>query len=264
MKIWGNCIVKNEENFIWFAINSVINHLDKLIIWDTGSGDSTVRIIEEVKKTYPGKIEFKEVGEVTGTSYTKIRQEMLEKSDCDWLLILDGDEIWFEDSIKKLFAEAKQNPDNAEAFVVPFYNTVGDIYHYQDESTGEYNLLGKTGHQSIKLINRKIPGLNWNLPFPHEGLFNGQNKLIQDACKLKFVNAPFLHTSLLERSNLKKARKKKLELGLAFPKDFSYPEAFEKPFPPFITSPFKKMSGSDLMLAKLLTPLKKIKRQLKK
>ena len=102
MKVWVNCIVYNEENFIWFAINSIIDFVDKIIVWDTGSQDLTVKIIEEIKKKYPEKIEFKEVGKVSGNSYTKIRQQMLEISKCDWVLILDGDEIWFEDSIKKV------------------------------------------------------------------------------------------------------------------------------------------------------------------
>lgn len=259
MKIWGNCIINNEENFVWFAVSSVIEYLDKILIWDTGSSDKTVKIIEELKKKYPDKIRFKEVGPVSAAAYTKIRQQMLNQSDCDWLFILDGDEIWFEDSIKKLIEEIKNN-SQIQALVVPFYNAVGDIYHYQEESAGRYQLLGKKGHLTIKAISRQIPGLHWNLPYPHEGLFNKNNQSVQNAGSLKFTNAPFLHTSLLERSDFKKTKKTKLEIGKKFPEDFSFPEVFSKPYPQFINSPFKKMSGSDLILAGILTPLKKIKR----
>jgi glycosyltransferase involved in cell wall biosynthesis len=264
MKIWGNCIVNNEENFVWFSINSVIGHLDKILVWDTGSLDNTPKIIEEIQKKFPGKIEFKKVGKVSGLDYTKIRQKMLEESNCDWILILDGDEVWFGESIKRLIGEIKSNKDQLEALVVPFYNTVGDIYHYQEELAGKYHLLGRIGHQTLKAISRKIPGLHWDLPYPHEGLFNSNNKLIQDECRLKFIDTPFLHTSLLERSAFKKINKRKLELGLKFPGNFSYPEVFYKEYPDFIKSPFKKLSGSDLILANVLTPLKKIKRRLKK
>lgn len=264
MKIWANCIVKNEENFVWFAINSVINYLDKIIIYDTGSKDNTVRIIEDIKANFPEKIEFKKVGEVSGFAYTKVRQAMLDQSKCDWLLILDGDEVWFEDSIKKLITEIKDNQEKNEAFIVPFYNAVGDIYHHQEESTGHYNLLGVKGHRTIKAIKRDILGLHWDLPYPHEGLFTQNKKLIQDDCNLKYINTPFLHTSLLERSSIKKIKKTKLEIGQKFPENFVYPEVLSKPHPEYINSPFKKLSGSDLILANILTPIKRIKRKIKK
>ena len=48
--IWANTIVHNEENFIWFAIMSVIDWVDKMLVWDTGSTDKTVEIIEEIIK----------------------------------------------------------------------------------------------------------------------------------------------------------------------------------------------------------------------
>ncbi len=264
MKIWANCIVNNEENFVWFAVMSIIDYVDKVIIYDTGSTDSTVNIIKEIKKKYPEKIEFKEIGRVIELSYTKMRQKMLDESDGDWIIILDGDEIWFEDSVKTLISEINSNKNDFEGFIVPFYNAVGDIFHYQQESAGKYHLLGRTGHLTIKVISKKIPQLHWDLPYPHEGLFNNNGRLIQDACRLKFINAPFLHASLLERSSSKKIRKEKLEIGLKFPDDFCYPEVFSRPYPEIINSPFKKLSGSDLILANVLTPFKKITRKFRK
>ena len=52
MKIWANTLVRNEERYIWFAAMSVIEHVDKILIWDTGSDDATVMIIKEIKKLY--------------------------------------------------------------------------------------------------------------------------------------------------------------------------------------------------------------------
>ena len=49
MKIWVNTIVHNEENFIWFAVMSVIDYVDKVLIYDTGSTDKTVEIIKEIQ-----------------------------------------------------------------------------------------------------------------------------------------------------------------------------------------------------------------------
>ena len=48
-KIWAHTLVKNEERFIWFSVMSVIVNVDKVLIWDTGSTDDTVKIIQKIK-----------------------------------------------------------------------------------------------------------------------------------------------------------------------------------------------------------------------
>ena len=54
-------IVKNEDQWIWYAIASVIDYASKLIIFDTGSRDKTVEIIKSFKSS---KIIFKQKGDV--------------------------------------------------------------------------------------------------------------------------------------------------------------------------------------------------------
>ena len=76
MTIWVNTVINNEENFIWFAVSSVIDFVDKVLIYDSGSTDNTVKIISELKKKYGSKISFKEVGEVAKEEFPKLRQQM--------------------------------------------------------------------------------------------------------------------------------------------------------------------------------------------
>jgi len=47
-KIVVHCLVKNEENFIWYAINSVLPFVDKIMIWDNDSTDKTIEIIKSI------------------------------------------------------------------------------------------------------------------------------------------------------------------------------------------------------------------------
>lgn len=256
MTIWANTIVNNEENFLWFAVMSVLDYVDKILVWDTGSADKTIEVIKAINSN---KIEFKEVGKVDSTEFTKMRQNMLDQSKCDWVLILDGDEIWWEESIKKIVS--KINDNKVEGIVVPMKVAVGDIYHFQDEKAGKYKILGKTGHLSLKAFSKNIPGLHVDWPYGREGFFDGDNRLIQEREKIVFIDAPFLHVTHLKRSSKKREYNKyKIELGDLVPEGFKFPEVLYKKYPGIITSPWIKISGTELLKAKLLTPLRKIKR----
>lgn len=262
MKIWANCIVHNEENFIWFAIMSVIDYVDKVLVWDSGSKDKTAEIIKEIIKLKRGKIDFKEVGPVDKYEFTKMRQAMLEASTCDWLLILDGDEVWWEDSIKKVTREIDRRGTEIDGIVVPMVVPVGDIYHLQEEAAGQYRLLGRKGHLSLRAINKKIPGLHVEWPYGRESYLDGEDRPVQERAKLIFLEAPYLHATHLRRSGSKRTSDKfKFELG-SRKKNFKLPEVLYKNYPKIIPSPWSKSSGAELILATLMTPFRKIKRRL--
>lgn len=262
MTIWANTIVNNEENFIWFAIMSVIDHVDKILIWDTGSTDKTTDIIREIREVQGNKIEFREVGHIDKYQFPKMRQKMLAESNCDWILVLDGDEIWWEDSIKQLAKEINSRGKGIEGIVVPMVVPVGDIYHLQEEAAGKYFIQGRKGHLSLKAINTKIPGLHVNWPYGRESFFDKDTKLIQEREKIVFLQAPFLHVTHLKRSNAKrKFNKFKYELGERVAQEFKFPEVLYKDYPSFIHSPWLKISGLELVKARLMTPLRKLKRK---
>ncbi|MBU0569765.1 glycosyltransferase, partial [Patescibacteria group bacterium] len=101
-KIWANILVQNEERYVWYAIMSVVNHVDKVLVWDTGSTDRTVEIIKEIKKRNPKKIDFKQVVQKDIVHYTELRQQMLEATKANWIILVDGDEIWWDESMKLL------------------------------------------------------------------------------------------------------------------------------------------------------------------
>lgn len=262
MTIWVNTIVQNEENFLWFAVMSVAKFVDKILIWDSGSTDRTVEVIKKLQSRLGSKLKFKEVGKVDPIQFTSMRQKMLEESRADWIIILDGDEIWWEDSIKKLVSEIKRKGFEIEGIVVPMVVPVGDIYHLQEESAGEYKILGKRGHLSLKAFGKNIPGLHADWPYGKEGFFDGNGKLIQERENIIFLDAPFLHVTHLKRSTKKREFDKfKYELGNKVKKGFKFPEVLKEEYPQFISSPWIKLKGIELLKAQLLTPLRKIKRK---
>jgi glycosyltransferase involved in cell wall biosynthesis len=263
MKIWANTIVNNEENFVWFSIMSIIDFVDKIIVYDTGSTDKTVEIIKQIQKTKKDKIIFKEVGHTSERDFPKLRQQMLIESSCDWILVLDGDEIWWKKSIKEIINILQNKGTNISGIVVPMKVSVGDIYHMQDEDAGKYEILGRKGHLSLRVISTKIAGLHVNLPYGKEGYFDSDNRLIQERGDIIFLNAPYLHTTHLKRSTNKRLTNKfKYELGKTLPQNFNFPESLYLTPPKIVPSPWNRISGLDLAKAKLVTPIRKIKRKI--
>ncbi len=272
MKIWAHTLVKNEARRLWYSVSSVINHVDKLLLWDAGSTDGSIEIEKELAKKYPDKIIFKSRLQKTAEEFTGVRQEMLDETESDWFLMLDADEIWFEDSIKKVIGTIKNEGESIESVVVQTINLVGDIFHFQEEAAGRYKFGDKVGHYNLRAIKRNIPGLHSKGAHGVWGWADGDGKMIQDrdSDKLKFVDVPYLHATFLprggERSNdlevIKRAKKLKYEIGKPFPLDYYYPEVFFENKPDFISSPWEAMSGYFETRAFFETPLRKIKRRL--
>ena len=266
--IWAHTLVKNEERYLWFSVASVINYVDKVLIWDTGSTDKTVEIITQLQKKYSQKIEFKEIGIVDRNGLSNARQKMLEESDCDWILILDGDEVWWEDSIKKLIATILYKGDRLDSIVNSYVSMVGDIYHKRGVATGRYRIGNLTGHFNIRAINRKVPGLHVEKPYGKEGYFNGQSVALQDESpeKREFINAPYMHFSHLRRSNrvnvIDRLKKYKHEIGEPLPLDYYYPEVFFRPRPLLVSDIWRPMSFSFKLHSYLETPFRMIKRNI--
>lgn len=269
--IWAHTLVKNEERYLWFAVMSVVDFVDKVLLWDTGSTDKTPEIIKKLQEARPGKIEFKEVGEVDIEKFTKVRQAMLDETASDWFLVVDGDEVWWEKSIKAVIDLICKEGDSLETVVLPYYNIVGDIYHYQDRSAGNYRIDDKAGHVNIRAMKRSIPGLHLEKPHGQQGFYDKDGVLIQDRNQVarKFLDCPYLHFTNMQRSHSrvsdalvpKRARKLKYEIGIRFLKDFRFPEVFYRQWPKVVQSPWGKMPMVYRARAILETPFRKLKRK---
>ncbi len=77
-------IVKNEEEFLPQCLESVKNHVDEMIVVDTGSTDRTVEIAE----SYGARV-YHHPWE---NNFGKHRNQSIHYATGDWLLILDADE----------------------------------------------------------------------------------------------------------------------------------------------------------------------------
>jgi len=197
MKITTHTIVKNEQRFIKPAILSVIDQVDTMLVWDTGSTDKTVSIIQSIKSP---KIQFRQMGPVNRQQLVNLRNEQIKLTTTPWFMLLDGDEIWPEPNIIQLIKAIKTAKPTTIALVNRTRNCLGDIYHYQPESKGQYHIGPWQGHLNIRAI-KKIPGLKAEDQYPLETYTHQGIPLQEQPDKLALVDTWYLHLTHLQRSD---------------------------------------------------------------
>ncbi|OGM02407.1 hypothetical protein A2115_03010 [Candidatus Woesebacteria bacterium GWA1_41_8] len=267
MKIWAHTIVKNEERFIWYAISSVVEFVDKILIWDTGSSDLTPEIIREAQKYFGNKIEYSQKGKASPEQIPRLRGEMLKGTSADWVINLDGDEVWWDDSILKLTRLINGKKAKVESVVVGTVNPVGDIFHFLPQDAGGYEISGRKGHLNLRAFSTRITGLHVSGIYPKEAYCDASDSPLQEKNPY-FLDVSYLHLTHLKRSfsNLDvvgRIGKFKYELGESFPFDYFFPEAFFRHRPSMVASAWEAMTFEYFIKALLITPLKRFRRSLK-
>ncbi len=195
----AHCLVKNEENFIFYAVTSVINFVDKIIIFDTGSTDKTIDIISSLIKQYPNKIIFEEKGICDKATHTLLRQEMIEKTQTDWFMILDGDEVWTTRGMEEVFSVIKNKP-MAECLIAPFYLLAGDVFH-RHYKKGAIEMLGKKDFFYPRVF-KMIKGIHWHGDYDQDMVYNQENKIFFNEHNTVILKNKFWHATHLTRSSV--------------------------------------------------------------
>jgi glycosyltransferase involved in cell wall biosynthesis len=189
-------IVKNEERWIKYAILSVIDYLDRFLIWDTGSTDKTVSIIKSINSS---KIDFKQAGPVDRRQLVRLRNQQIGITTSPWFMLVDGDEVWPRRNLLQLIKAMKSARPSTIALVNRTRNCIGDIYHYLPESKGRYQIGPWQGHLNIRAI-RNIKSLKVIGEYPLESYTFNNQPLQNLVNRLEFVDTWYLHLTHLPRS----------------------------------------------------------------
>ena len=99
-KLEAFMIIKNEEEMLANALDS-IRGVDKITICDTGSSDGTFDIYEKHKVNWFKYSKFN-TEQYSFKSFSEARNECKQKCTGDWLLYIDGDEVYEPGAVKKL------------------------------------------------------------------------------------------------------------------------------------------------------------------
>ncbi len=121
MKISACLIVKNEEKYLDRCLKSIYNHVDEIIITDTGSADRTV----EIAKKYTDKIYFFEWID----DFASARNFCQSHAYWDYILRIDADEYFYEKDISRLLEEVNFSND---------IDTFDIIMNYREENNKHY------------------------------------------------------------------------------------------------------------------------------
>ena len=255
-------MIRNEDRFIWYSVNSILPFVSKCLITDTGSTDKTIEILSSIKSP---KIVLTRKNKVTPSLLTDYRMEQIKDVKKGWVWLVDGDEVYSQNTATRVNDLMNNEFDG---IIVHRYDLIGDIYHYQNESVGSYNQFGKIGHYVLRALNKdKLPRLEVLGDYPNEYFAErGINVKVGNSRKFAFVKERLFHAMYLQRSsmgsNLKDVvnrQKYKIELGNKIDR-LQLPEVFFKTRPLIVPDVTGKRSLPYFILAQLLTPLKKLKR----
>ncbi len=267
--ITAQMVVKNEDGFVWYSITSILPYVNKLLITDTGSTDETLQIITSFRSE---KIEIDRIKSNKKIDIGSIRQQQLSESQTDWIWIIDGDEIYPGSLCQEIIRIIQSKGSYLEGIVVRRFDLLGDIYHYQSDEAGIYDLFGRKGHFALRLMNKKnVQGLHVEGNYPYEGYYDkkGRELINHNPEKFVFTDGKLWHTMYLQRSSLGKKlantlhrNKYKIETGLHIPDSSLLPEVFLKFNPGSAKNIRQKRDIVYEMTAKIITPFKKIKRKI--
>ena len=251
--VTGHMVVKNEARWIWFSILSVINFVDRMIIFYTGSTDGTVEIIREIMRDerYARKIIFEEKKGIHKDNFYLIRQEQIERTNTDYFFVVDGDEIWYKDALDEV--ETILTRDTVpDLIAVRFINCAGDMYHYRNFDREKYCINGITGSVTIRFYSMHIEGIKCSGQYGIEGYVDGKNLSVQNGqWRIENIVGQYLHMSMLQRSGkimgdlsigyrLKKFHR---DWDQMFSVDFKYPEVFYSARPEIVFNPWLHKVG---------------------
>ena len=197
MKITTHTLVKNEEYWIKPALLSVMDQVETMLVWDTGSTDKTVAIIKSINSS---KIIFEQKGRVNRKQLVNLRNQQIKATRTPWIILLDGDEIWPENNLIQLIKAIQSAKPEIIALVNRTRNCVRDIYHYLPDDTGKYQIGKWRGSIIIRAI-RNLPGLTVVGEYPNEAYIYQGKKLQDQPERLEFVDTWYLHTTHLKRSS---------------------------------------------------------------
>ena len=125
-------MIKNEEDTIISSLISIQNYIQSLIIYDTGSTDSTIKVITDFCEENNIVLKLKEEEFINfGESRNRALQFAESFGNIDYLLLMDANDILDDgEPLLRLCADKKNSNETGFYLVQEWYNNNNiDTYH---------------------------------------------------------------------------------------------------------------------------------------
>lgn len=178
-------IAKNEEENIGRALESVKDIVDEMIVVDTGSTDSTVKIAE----SYGAKVYYYE----WNNNFSDAKNFALEKAAGDWILLMDADDELVREDKQKLL-DLLKNADY-DVYFMDTLSFVGD----------------RPGNDIVMNINVRLIRNGKGIKFSgaiHEQIGPGSGGTVEDL-KMRSERIRFNHYGYLNKNVVDKNKRRR-------------------------------------------------------
>lgn len=101
LKLSAYMVVKDQISFFDDSVKSFIDHVDELHIVDTGSTDGTWECAQKWQQLIPSKVRIHKF-EMVGYDLSEARNYAKSLCTGDWILVVDGDEVWTDEELIKV------------------------------------------------------------------------------------------------------------------------------------------------------------------
>ena len=172
-----HCRVRNEEAFVREMILSILPLAEQVLVCDTGSTDST---LEKIKSIGSGKIEMMNRPPSDPRGIMEYRNEMIERTETEWFMLVDGDEVYPDEAALKIHERIKTVPEKIARILVHRFHfvagynfisgkdTIGRIYRTREIRWRLYDDRdNRVGHETPYLIEepaKSVEGKTMKLP----------------------------------------------------------------------------------------------------
>ncbi len=192
-------IVKNEARCLARCLRSVMNIADEIVVVDTGSTDSTVRIAEEFNATVA---RFGWIND-----FSAARNFALGKTTGDWILVLDADEFATEALALEIQKFVQGPPVIGRLKIVSGFQFNGQIQRSQSFVSRLFPRGAQFAGRIHEQVVSSLPRVNLRGELSHDGyLETGKSdrnvKLLLAELKREPGNAYFLFQLALEYASL--------------------------------------------------------------
>lgn len=230
-QITAHIVIRNEDVWIWYVIQSILPYFDKLLICDTGSEDKTLEILDTIKSD---KITLIQKPKLTGlefqAKFNEYKNELIDMTTTPWWFVLDGDEIFSNQGMKEMVEKLPEIPKQWTTLAVRMKYFVENMHLVTCKDVAQHYRFVRTGAHRWAYGYGQIL-----LAFPHPARkqrlahWYKQNGWDFECFHMSFLNRSSTHDSD-EDSYQRQQRKNRTVFGEYYNQRFEYnglyPEVF--------------------------------------